>query len=76
MSRDIVEVLREAQLVWATHHGPDHSTRYGWAADEIERLRIAIAWALGEEGDFQSRQEGDPPYWWRTKLRELARGNP
>ncbi len=41
------------------------------AADEIERLRAAIAWALGYT-DFQPRGEADPSYWWRKQLREMS----
>lgn len=45
-------------------------------AREVERLRVAIAWVLGEspEGapEFEPRAEGQPPYWWRAQLRKLA----
>ena len=35
---------------------------------EIERLREAIYWALGENGDFPI-VDGPPYYRWRTELR-------
>lgn len=45
--------------------------------EERDRLRAAIRWALGEEGEFG---EEPPPlagqyrqrYWWRTELRNRA----
>ena len=37
-----------------------------------ERSEAAIAWALGEKGDFAPRGPGQPPYWWRSELRRLA----
>ena len=40
---------------------------------KIKTLTKAVRWALGEEGDFESRKDGDPPYWWRKKLRHFAR---
>lgn len=47
------------------------------AAHEIKRLRAAIAWALGEgDSDFESPPGNPPRYWWRRKLRDLARGEP
>ena len=41
---------------------------------ENERLREAIAWALGENGDFRVREDGEGRYWWRTELRARASG--
>lgn len=44
-------------------------------AMENERLRLAVSWALGEEGsDFEPRKEGEPPFWWRKRLSQLAKG--
>lgn len=39
---------------------------------ERDALREAVHWALGERGDFPTRQEGQGAYWWRTELREKA----
>ena len=43
---------------------------------EIDRLRGAISWALGEcppnAPEFTARQAGDGAYWWRKKLSILA----
>ncbi len=39
---------------------------------EIERLRGAVAWALGEEGEWPARQEGEGAFYWRKALRALA----
>jgi len=33
------------------------------------RLKAAVEWALGMRGSFKPREEGQPPYWWRTELR-------
>lgn len=46
-------------------------------ADEIDRLRAAIWWALGEGPDMDGRWFGEPypiakPYWWRATLRKMA----
>lgn len=38
----------------------------------LAKATAAICWALGEEGDFQPRGEGQPTYWWRKELRRLA----
>lgn len=40
---------------------------YDALRDEVARLRGVIVWALGYT-DFRAREEGDPPYWWRTEL--------
>ena len=50
---------------YAAHHLEE-------AADEIERLRKAIAWALGYT-DFRTRGDGEGPYWWRKELRERSK---
>lgn len=42
------------------------------AREEAERYRRAITWALGEEGDFPTRQPDEGNYWWRTELRRRA----
>lgn len=47
---------------------------------EMEQLRNAIRWALGEEGEFMPaedeplRPDGSPVarYWWRSELRRRA----
>jgi hypothetical protein len=46
---------------------------------ERDRLRAAIAWALGEKPDKDGGWFGEDvrrpgPYWWRTHLRALAEG--
>ena len=40
------------------------------AARELLTLRSAVKWALGEEGDFAPRAEGQGAYWWRSELRK------
>lgn len=42
------------------------------AIARAEKAEAAIRWALGEEGDFPPRGEGEPAYWWRKELRRLA----
>lgn len=39
---------------------------------ELTRLREAIFWALGVNGEFPPREDGDGPYWWRMELRKRA----
>lgn len=39
---------------------------------EVQRLRDAILWALGENGEFDGGLAGKKPYWWRTELRKRA----
>lgn len=54
-----------------------HREQLTAAMEERDRLRAAIRWALGEEGEFG---EEPPPlagqyrqrYWWRTELRNRA----
>lgn len=46
------------------------------ALKEIRRLRRAVKWALGENGDFPIRQDGQGAYWWRTELRRRAGMSP
>jgi hypothetical protein len=46
------------------------------ALQEIRRLRRAVKWALGENGDFEQRPEGAGAYWWRTELRRRAGMSP
>lgn len=41
-------------------------------AERIIQLENAIRWALGENGDFPPREEGQGAYWWRTELRRRA----
>ena len=41
---------------------------------EIERLRAAINWALGETDTFHTRGDGEGAYWWRKELRHRAYG--
>ena len=43
------------------------------ARAENAALREAIAWALGESGNFPPREDGEGAYWWRTELRKRAR---
>lgn len=46
------------------------------ALREIRRLRRAVRWALGENGDFAQRPDGAGAYWWRTELRRRAGMSP
>ena len=39
---------------------------------ENMKFRSAIEWALGKNGEFPARDEGDPPYWWRKELGNRA----
>jgi hypothetical protein len=39
---------------------------------ERDRLLSAIRWALGIDGDFPERQEGQGLFWWRRELLERA----
>ena len=47
-------------------------------AARIAALEAAVAWANGEDPEgypeFQPRQSGEPPYWWRTTMRKIANG--
>lgn len=40
--------------------------------EKAERYASAIRWALGENGRFNDRRDGDGPFWWRTELRRRA----
>lgn len=48
------------------------------ARKEIVKLRAAVRWALGEEGDFPGGEEPPPiagvrqRFFWRAKLRAMA----
>lgn len=43
-------------------------------ADALERAEKGIEWALGEgDSDFRPREPGEPPYYWRKRLREITR---
>ena len=42
------------------------------AEQRVRDLEAAIRWALGEEGEFPSREAGQGAYWWRTELRQRA----
>lgn len=52
------------------------------ALSSERRLREAILWALGENGDFRPRADADRqgrregPYYWRRELRERALTTP
>lgn len=35
--------------------------------------RAAIEWALGENGDFRTQEDGEGKYYWRKELRKRAR---
>ena len=54
-----------------------------WGADDVSaflrltrKLERAIMWALGENGDFAQRKEGQGAYWWRTELRKRCAAMP
>jgi hypothetical protein len=53
-----------------------HLRSHPAAADAMRaaRWRDALVWALGahETDGFRERYAGDPPYWWRSELRERA----
>lgn len=38
----------------------------------IRELESTIRWALGENGEFRQREEGEGAYWWRKELRRRA----
>jgi hypothetical protein len=40
--------------------------------EQVEEMREALKWALGESGDFRTRSDGEGYYWWRKELRERA----
>ena len=46
---------------------PDHER-------QLTILRDAIAWAMGQNGDFKARPSGAKAYWWREELRRRACG--
>ena len=39
---------------------------------EVEKLRTAVLWALGQNGSFATRPDGAGAYWWREELRKRA----
>lgn len=41
-------------------------------AEANERLRDAILWALGENGEFRLGEVGEGAFWWRKELRRRA----
>lgn len=41
--------------------------------DQNDRLRAAVDWALGCNGDFRPREPGEGAYWWRKELKERTR---
>lgn len=47
--------------------------------EELAHYKRAVAWANGETvpgvESFQPREPGDPPYWWRRRMNEIARGS-
>ncbi len=49
--------------------GQQAATLLEQQAAEIERLRAALEWALGTNGDFPGRKDGEGVYWWRILLR-------
>lgn len=73
--RDIVSELRDGI---DQRNIADGEQLMDKAADEIERLRAAIKWALGECVDDGGLWFGRAPdgkktrYWWRPHLRRLA----
>jgi hypothetical protein len=65
---DVVYALRTLSFAWAQH-----------AADEIERLREVVYWALGERDEFPEEPEllagkYKRRFYWRTELRRRAFG--
>lgn len=49
---------------------------FAGAHQRVSELENAIAWALGENGDFPPRPEGAGAYWWRTELRTRCAAQP
>lgn len=37
-----------------------------------KRYERAIRWALGELGEFRTREDGEGGFWWRTELHKRA----
>lgn len=74
----IARELLEARRVRAVKKVQRENLRV--AMRENEKLRRAVAWALGEgDSDFGEKMPGatgaTPRYWWRTELARLARGD-
>ena len=47
------------------------------ARNLVERYKSAVSWALGSNGDFAARKEGEGAYWWRRELmRRIAPPSP
>jgi len=40
--------------------------------EEIERMRAALTWALGANGDFRQQGAMEGTYWWRGELAERS----
>jgi hypothetical protein len=54
-----------------------------WNAEDVmaflrhsRKIERAIMWALGENGDFAQRKEGQGAYWWRAELRKRSAAMP
>lgn len=70
---EMIEALdHECQASMATI--AEERARADRAEAEVERLRGAISWALGEgDSDFgDNKPENAKPFWWRAELRARA----
>ena len=55
-----------------TTHFDDCGCQSARLKARVAELEAAVRWALGEEGDFPLRGDGQGAYWWRTELRRRA----
>lgn len=62
---------------YGNKHGDVDAANNAWheckkVADEIDRLRKAIVWALGAGDDFREQGTMEGKYWWRGELAQRA----
>ncbi len=67
------EIARLKAEVIDWKQGSDVEARlHDEARAEVGRLKDAVRWALGENGNFSPRERGQGAYWWRSSLRRRA----
>ena len=52
--------------LWAAYEGFGRQVKR--MQEEHEKYLAAIEWALGTNGEFRERRDGEGPYWWRKEL--------